>query len=288
MGLTRPHPIPILVNPSARSQAVEVEGKGLDYERFALDKLFKKLVPAYGIRTVLEIPAKGEKAMPSLYSLSFAAAGCAVTLVNAEPKSDWAWRELGFPVRYLSCERLERSGLEAAGYDLVWNFMFLSQHPDPAALLAEMARLSRRYVMYIGVNRFNPGFYSHRTVHRIFRVPWTHGDIQFMNPFHVTRFFRQQGLRVLRTGVVDAPPYPDSPGIRDMKLHRKKVDLNKIDWDSRTIGWMKSGRYPLKLRVFYLVESLPLPTWLKLAYAHLFYVLAAKPELPLPRAARLT
>ena len=47
--------------------------------------------------------------------------------------------------------------------------------------------------------------------------------------------------------MVDTPPYPDSLGIRDMKLHRKNVDLNKIDWDSR-----------------------------KLLYAHLFWVLAER------------
>ena len=265
------------VEPS-RAAAVEIEGRGLDYERFALSKLFKKLAASYGIHRVLEIPAKGEKAMPSLYSIAFAEAGCKVTLVNAESKSKPAWQELGFAVRYLECENLERTGLAAAGHDLVWNFMFLSQYSNRAALLQEMARLSRKYVMYIGVNRFNPGFYSHRTVHRIFRVPWTHGDVWFMNPFHVAGFFRQQGLKVLRTGVVDAPPYPDSPGIRDMKLHRKRVDLLKIDWASRTIGWMKSGKYPLKLKLLYFFEWLPLPFLIKLIYAHLFYVLAEKTE----------
>ena len=42
---------------------IEIEGKGLDYERFAMNKLFKRFVRDYGIRTVLEIPAKGEKAI---------------------------------------------------------------------------------------------------------------------------------------------------------------------------------------------------------------------------------
>ena len=48
-----------------------IEGKGLDFERYALNKLFTKLANRYSIQTVLEIPAKGEKAMPSLYSLAF-------------------------------------------------------------------------------------------------------------------------------------------------------------------------------------------------------------------------
>jgi hypothetical protein len=254
----------------------ELEGKGLDYERYALNKLFRRLVRTHGIRSVLEIPAKGEKAMPSIYSIAFAEAGCEVTLVNAEPKSSWAWDELDFPVSHLSCDDPARSGFDAGTHDLVWNFMALAQHPDKAALLREMVRLSREYVLFIAVNRFNPGFFSHRMVHRINDVPWTHGDVSWMSPFHVRRFFKDQGLKVLGCGVVDTPPYPDSLGFRDMRLHRMNVDLNKIDWDSNTIHWMKRGAYPPKIKMLYLAEALPLPWWVKLVYAHLFWVLARK------------
>ncbi len=255
----------------------ELEGKGLDYERYALDTLFRRLVRDLGIRTVLELPARGEKAMPSIYSLAFAAAGCDVTLVNAERRSDWAWRELGLPVSHVDCPDVEHSGLPGAAYDLVWNFHSLSQREDPQALLAEMARLSARHVLFVAVNRYNPGFFSHRAVHRIFDVPWTHGDVRFMSPFFVRRFFRKRGLSIERTGVVDTPPYPDSLGFRDMRLHRMNVDLNQIDWDSNTIRWMKRGEYPAKIRLLYLAEALPLPWFVKLVYAHLFWVLARRP-----------
>ena len=254
----------------------EIEGKGLDYERFALNKLFKKLVRKHGIDSVLEIPAKGEKAMPSIYSIAFAEAGCRVTLVNPEDRSRWAWDELDFDVTFLQRENVTETGLEEASYDLVWDFMFLSQYGDKQGLLREMARLSRRYVMFIAVNRFNPGFLSHRMVHRYFKVPWNHGDVDFMSPFFVRRFFREHGLKIVRTGVVDTPPYPDSLGFRDMRLHRMNVDLNKIDWDSRTIHWMKTGAYPPKIKLLYLAEVLPLPWFVKLIYAHLFWVLARK------------
>ena len=46
---------------------------------------------------------------------------------------------------------------------------------------------------------------------------------------------------------------------RDMRLHRMNVDLNKIDWDSRTIGWMQAQAYPPKLKFLYFFEWLPLP-----------------------------
>ena len=106
----------------------EMEGKGLDYERYALNKLFRRMVRTHDIRSVLEMPAKGEKAMPSIYSIAFGEAGCDVTLVNAEEKSKYAWRELGYPVNYRECEDLTASGFETESYDLVWNFMTLPQH----------------------------------------------------------------------------------------------------------------------------------------------------------------
>jgi len=254
----------------------EVEGKGLDYERYALNRLFGKLVRTHGIRTVLEIPASGEKAMPSIYSLAFAEAGCEVTLVNPQEKSRWAWEELGYPVTYVDCDDLAKTGFDGGSFDLVWNFMALAKHHDPQALLREMARLSRAHVLSIAVNRFNPGFFSHRAVHRINHVPWNHGDIRFMSPFFVRRYLDDRGLRVVDRGVVDTPPYPDSLGFRDMRLHRMKVDLNQIDWDSRTVHWMKRGDYPTKIKLLYLAERLPLPWVVKLVYAHLFWVLARK------------
>ena len=187
--------------------------------------------------------------MPSLYSIAFGAAGCEVDLVNAEEKSKMAWQELDLNVGYQQCEDMTHTGMESEKYDLVWNFMYLSKHAEKEAFLKEMVRLSRRYILFVGVNRFNPGFFSHRLVHRVFNVPWNHGDVNFMNPFYVSRYLKDSGLKIVKAGVVDTPPYPDSLGIRDMKLHRKNTDLNKIDWHSRTIQWMKKGQYPLKISV---------------------------------------
>lgn len=254
----------------------EIEGKGLDYERYALDKLFARLVREHGFERVLEVPAKGEKAMPSIYSLSFGRLERDVTLVNAEPKSKWAWEKMGYPVSYEECGDLTDTRLPAESWDVVWNFMSLAQQPKPDAMLAEMMRLSKRYVLFVAVNRFNPGFLSHRTVHKINKVPWNHGDVKYMSTFWTSRHFREQGLRIVERGVVDCPPYPDSLGFRDMRLHRKNVDLNKIDWDSRTFEWMKTGVYPPKMKFMYMVERLPLPWVVKLLYAHLHWVLAEK------------
>ena len=261
---------------SAEQTGILVEGKCVDYERYALNRLFHDFVQKYGITDVCEVPAKGEKAMPSLYSIAFGEAGCRVTLVNAEEKSKKAWRELGFKIAYIDCDDLNHTGMDSGQYDLVWNFQHLSQHGEKEALLAEMTRLSRRYIMSVAVNRFNPGFFSHRCTHRLFRIPWNHGDIPYMNLFHVRRQFEESGLKIVKAGFVDMPPFPDSMGIRDLKLHRKEMDLNKADWDSRTLTWMKRGAYPVRIKLLYLFERLRLPFPLKLMASHLFYILAEK------------
>lgn len=255
---------------------VELEGKGLDYERYALKKLFRHLVDIYKIKNILEIPAKGEKAMPSIYSLGFAEAGCRVTLINAEEKSRKAWEELEFNVSYIECKDLNHTKLKAGQFDLVWNFMYLAHSNEKDVCLNEMCRLSKKHILFISVNKFNPGFYSHKMIHKAYKIPWNHGDVKFMNPFYVSNYINNHGLKLVKTGVVDTPPYPDSLGFRDMKLHRKNTNLNKIDWESRTLQWMKTGKYPLKIRFLYLFELLPLPFIIKLLYAHLFYVIAEK------------
>ena len=258
--------------------AVETEALGVDYERYALDRSFRRLVRRHTIGSVLEIPAKGQKAMPSLYSLGFAGAGCDVALVNPEPKSLPAWASLGYGVECHRCEHSERTGLPAANYDLTWNFLTLAQAADAGALLAEMVRLSRRYVMFLSVNRFNPGFFAHRLAHRVSGIEWTHGAIEWMNPFRVRRFFECAGLEVVETGLVDTPPFPDSLGFRDLRLHRLGVDLDKHDWYSRTVEWMRTGRYPRYIRALYMFESVPVPFLAKLGYAHLFYVLGRRSD----------
>ena len=119
---------------------IEVEGKGVDYERYALRKLFKALVSKYDIKRVLEIPAKGEKAMPSLYSLAFAEAGCVVHLINAEERSKRVWQELGFKVNYLEYNDLTATNLQSKSYDLVWNFMYIAHHDQKDQFLKEMIK----------------------------------------------------------------------------------------------------------------------------------------------------
>jgi Methyltransferase domain len=255
---------------------VEIEAFGVDYERFALGKLLARLATRYGIREVLEVPALGAKAMPSIYSLGYGRlSGHAAEWEGIGPAG---MEETGAcdKVRFLSCEDLTRTPFDENMFDLVWNFVYFPTCDAPNKMLHEMRRVSRRYVATVSVNRYNPGFLSHRMAHRYTKIPWTHGNTAFNVPGRVKRFFIENDLHSVRVGVVDCPPWPDSLGFRDIRLHRMPVDLNALDWHSNLVDYIAQNHYPMWLRAVYAFECVLMPFPLKYLFAHLFYVIGEK------------
>ena len=200
----------------------EVEVFGVSYERYALQHLFKRLAQTLQLESVLEIPASCAKAMPSLYSLGFGLAGCEVSLVDADIQGLEVWSQLQLTpkLKNYAWNQVNDAIENGLTWDLTWNFMVLPSHENPEALINLMKRGSRKWVLLLHVNRFNIGFNMHRTVHRLWKIPWTHGEVKFFSPFKTAQFLRSAGLKKIRWGVVDCPPWPDSPGFRDLRLHR--------------------------------------------------------------------
>src|SRR5262249_44798447 len=81
--------------------------------------------------------------------------------------------------------------------------------PDPRALLMEMARVSKKYVMIFIRNKFNYGFQVHRFHHHVTGEPWNHGRIDLMSPEPWRLMFTEMGLRVRSTIWLDCPWWPD-------------------------------------------------------------------------------
>lgn len=256
----------------------EVECFGVDYERYAMGKLFARLVRKYDIENVLEIPALGVKAMPSIYSLGFAMAGCDVTLMNGEESSIGVWKKLGLEdrVTFNKCDNIEHTSLEDDSFDLVWNFAVFPSFQNPRAVLTEMKRVSRKYVAVFSVNGYNVGFPVHTLVHKFTKIPWTHGDKQLNIPGKVKQLFTENELGNIKIGVVDCPPWPDSLGFRDVRLHRSNIDFNTIDWHSKLIDYIQKDQIPLWIKAVYCLERFPVPNVLKFPYSHIFYVLGEK------------
>jgi hypothetical protein len=257
----------------------EREPFGITYDRLRLDRVFERLLARHPVRTALELPAGGAKAMPSLYSLALARRGVEVTLLNPEPQGLAVWDRLELPYRVAEARDLRDTGLEPAGWDLVWNFVTVGAEPDFRQVLGEMARLARGLVMTVHCNGYNYGYPWHRFLHRVLRLPWTHGETAWFFPSNVRPAYRDAGLEPVDLGLFDMPWWPDPPGFRDVRLHRAGGDqVEALDWTAPIEDVYGGERAPLGLRVLSAVEDLPLPRLLRWPFSHLFYVLGEKTE----------
>jgi len=255
---------------------IEKETFGVDYERYALGKLLKRLVKRYGIKKVLEIPSSGVKAMPSIYSLAFGEAGCEVTLVNVDKKSKKIWKDLGFNVHFVEVGDITKTNFKDSEFDFVWNFAIFPELNNKIELLNEMKRVSKRYVGIFAVNGYNIGSQVHQLLHKLKKIPWTHGDKKLLYCQNLRGLFLKTGLNVNKIGVVDTPPWPDSIGFRDLRLHRAKVDFSRLKWESNTLDYVKTKKYPLWIKMIYAFEKIPMPFFIKLLYSHIYFSLGEK------------
>ena len=188
------------------------EGKGTAYERYALDRFLERLIPRLELARVLEMPANGVMGVPGIKSLALAARGVDVTLgvpleaVRVEVEQLWDAIGLRATIR---TEPYTRSSFADGAFDLVWNFCVYEHVPDVDALLREMARVSRRYVLVVTQNPYNPGIPVHRLYHRLRNEPWDHGELGHVAPHQVVRAIEATGARIVETGGLDLPPWPD-------------------------------------------------------------------------------
>ena len=261
-----------------------VEPFGITYDRFRLTNVFKKLVARHDIRDVVEVPASGEKAMPSIYSLALAVHGCRITLVNPVSSCLYPWDELGFSdrIKIIEAEDPGRIDLPDESFDLAWNFVTLSKEPFFERVLSEMKRLSRNLVITVHYSGLGLGYPWHRLLHLLSGYPWTHGDTRFNFPRKVKDLYRKTGLSIEKTFPLDSPPWPDPPGFRDIILHRKGIDSRKGDpgedvtWRAPYVEYLKKGDFPSWMKLLNFMEELPIPSFLKYPFSHLFLVIGKK------------
>jgi SAM-dependent methyltransferase len=255
---------------------MEREVFGVTYDRYVLLKLQEAMVRDYELKTVVEMPSHGAKAAGSLYSIGFGLAGCRVTLVNPEMEMMWGWDRLGIRdrVKTVSGDDVYETAFKDGTFDLAWNFVTWTELDDPLRYLREMKRISNRYVLLITCNNFQPGYPWHRLIHRIWRFPWTHGNVVYNHITRVKRLFREAGLKVMEYGAIDTPGWPDPSGPRDIRLHRKySGPAEKPHWDVPMIDYIHSGSYPAWMKALGRWDMAFRKGPWKLPLSHLFYVL---------------
>lgn len=256
----------------------EKEVFGVIYERFSVGRKLDSFGRKNGVKTVLELPAHGSKAMPSIYSLGFGRCAEKVTLVNGNRRYVTEWEKIGAAdkLEWVEQEDVLHTTLPGNAYDFVWNFAYIPTSEDPDQLIEEMKRLSKKYVAIFSVNAGNVGFPIHRMVHKKTGIPWTHGDIQYNKRKFVRKKLEEHGLKVVDAGFVDCPVWPDSLGFRDVHLHRMNLDYNAMDWQSDYPEMLANNTFPSWVKWVYFVEKFPMPKFLKSLHSHIMYHIAEK------------
>lgn len=264
----------------AGSRRTETEPFGITYDRMRLDKLLTRLVRERGIKTSLELPADGAKAMPGIYSLALARAGVDVHLFNPEPQALELWDRLGLMDRVTVIEGDDprNTGLDPAQFDLVWNFVSVGFRSDFDRIMAEMVRTSKRYVMTVHCNGYNWGYPWHRFLHWALKLDWNHGETAYFFPRRVREVYRSLGAEPIDFGLLDMPWWPDPPGFRDVRLHLSGGDIvEDFDWRAPIEDIYATGEKPPGLRVLSRIEDLPvIPRPVRFVFSHLFFQLGEK------------
>ncbi|MDQ7029592.1 MAG: class I SAM-dependent methyltransferase [Ardenticatenia bacterium] len=190
------------------------EGLGLVYERLVLNDYLRMLVGRFGVRHVLEVPLYGMAGVSGINSVALAQRGCVVTLVdwNAERlalvRRVWQELELDSHLTLVHVPDLTCLPFANRRFDLVWNWAALWHVSDPAGLLREMARVTRRLVFTAMPNRWQPGYLLRKYV--LDRPFFARVDERWTAIGRAQRELEAAGLRLVERGVMDIPPWPDT------------------------------------------------------------------------------
>lgn len=188
------------------------EGYGTEYERYALNRFISQMLDKYDISSVLELPANGIMGIPGIKSLIFAELGCDVTV--AHPSEEFLnaakkiWNALGLDAEFVRSYWIN-STFDPDSFDLVWNFCVYEHFDNPAAVIREMLRVTRKYIFIEIQNVFNVGFPLHRLHHFLRREPWDHGNPGQMKLSSIMDIIDELKAVVVETGATDMPPWPD-------------------------------------------------------------------------------
>lgn len=271
------------------------EGLGLVYERFVLNDFLLALRAEYGIVSVLEAPLFGMAGVSGINSVALAQAGAEVTLAddNAERLAgvERIWGELGLPARLVHLADWAHLPFADDSFDLAWNWAALWYLPDgsqagderPANLLRELARVSRHLVFVAMPNRVQVGYLLRK--YALERDFVNYVDEAWADIGRVRRVLEVAGVRIVRQGVLDVPPWPDTVMPASEVLARLGIRSKKLEGQFSGDAWRWStmdyylGRQPDlydRVKRYAWLDRAPIPWRLKAVWAHHRYLLGIK------------
>ncbi len=260
------------------------EGLGVVYERFVLNDYLDRLVDRYQIRSALEAPIFGMAGVSGINSVPLARRGCAVALVDTDPARlagvERLWHRLGLKASFHLCPQGTPLPFPDDSYDLAWCWAALWYLPDAAALLKELARVSRRLVFVAMPNRWQVGYLLRK--YFLDKSFFHTVDEDWARIGRIKAVLQSTGCRLLEEGVLDVPPWPDTVmpaaellrrlGIRSQALQDRFTGQG---WQWSTMAYYLGQQPDLRDRVmrYAWLERVPLPWQVKALWAHHRYVL---------------
>jgi SAM-dependent methyltransferase len=263
------------------------EGLGLVYERFVLNDFLLALRQEHGVETVLEAPIFGMAGVSGINSVALAQAGALVTLVDDHAGRLAAvqriWGELGLPAQFVHHAGWGPLPFPTAAFDLVWNWAALWYLSEPADLLRELVRVSRRVVFVAMPNRAQLGYLLRKYL--LERDFVNHVDEQWADIGRVRRVLESAGLRIVRQGVLDVPPWPDTVMPASEVLKKLGIKSQKLEgqfsgdaWAWSTMAYYLGQQPDLYARVmrYAWLDRAALPWQIKAVWAHHRYLVGVK------------
>lgn len=271
------------------------EGLGLVYERFVLNDFLLALCEEYDIESVLEAPLYGMAGVSGINSVALAEAGADVTLVDDNQERlaavERIWRELDLPAHFCRHSDWGKIPFPDGSFDLAWNWAALWHLSDrspqgtqrPEALLHELVRVSRNLVFVAMPNRVQVGYLLRKYV--LERDFVNYVDEQWADIGRVRRVLEEAGLRIVRHGVLDVPPWPDTVMPASEVLKRLGIKSKKLEsqfsgdtWEWSTMAYYLDQQPDLYERVmrYAWLDRAPIPWRIKAVWAHHRYVVGVK------------
>jgi hypothetical protein len=271
------------------------EGLGLVYERFVLNGFLLALRQEQGIEKVLEAPLFGMAGVSGINSVALAQAGAQVALVDdhAERLAAVAriWDELDLPAQFVHHTNWRQLPFPDGTFDLAWNWAALWHLSDgtpesaemPAHLLRELARVSRRVIFVAMPNRVQVGYLLRKYV--LERDFVEHVDESWANMDRIRRVLEGAGVHIVRQGVLDVPPWPDTVMPASEVLKRLGIKSQKLEgqfsgdaWQWSTMAYYLGEQPELYERVmrYAWLDRAPVPWRVKAVWAHHRYLVGIK------------
>jgi SAM-dependent methyltransferase len=259
------------------------EGLGLVYERFVLNDFLLALRQEHGIKAVLEAPIFGMAGVSGINSVVLAQAGAQVTLVDEHAGRlaavERIWGELSLPARFMYHTDWGQLPFSDGSFDLAWNWAALWYLPAPAELLRELARVSRHVVFVAMPNRVQVGYLLRKYL--LERDFVNHVDERWADIGRVRGVLEGAGVRIVRHGVLDVPPWPDTvmPAadvLKKLGIKSKKLEgqFSGDAWAWSTMAYYLGQQPDLYERVkrYAWLDRARLPWQVKAIWAHHRYL----------------